>query len=86
MTPLDDGGTEITIRRAEGLVLDLDRIENPYETLDAFSEELEAYARWPPGLDVGALMQQSEETEPGSGIYVITRRGETEKAGEEVRV
>ena len=41
---------------------------------------------WPPGLDVEALMQQSEETEPGSGIYVITRRGETERASEEVLV
>ena len=28
--------------------------------------------RWPPSLDVEALIQQSEETEPGSGIYVIT--------------
>ena len=37
------------------------------------------------GLNVEALMQQSEETEPGSGIYVITRRGETERVSEEVR-
>lgn len=42
--------------------------------------------RWPAGLDVEALMQQSEETGPGSGIYVIPRRGETERANEEVRV
>ena len=39
--------------------------------------------RWPPGLDVDALIQQSEETAPGSGIYVITRRGETEMASVE---
>lgn len=42
--PLDGGGTEITILRAEGLVLDLYRIENPFETLDASSQELVAYA------------------------------------------
>jgi hypothetical protein len=42
--PMDGGGTEITILRAEGLVLDLYRISNPFETLDADSEELVAYA------------------------------------------
>jgi hypothetical protein len=41
---------------------------------------------WPPGVDVEALMRQSEETGPGSGIYVITRRGETERITAEVRV
>jgi hypothetical protein len=37
------GDTEIIILRAEGLILDLDRIENAYDTLDARSQELEAY-------------------------------------------
>lgn len=35
---------EITILRAEAVVLDLDRIQDPYETLDADSQELEAYS------------------------------------------
>jgi hypothetical protein len=42
--------------------------------------------RWPPDLDVDALMRQSKETEPGSGIYVITPRGESERADAEARV
>jgi len=42
--------------------------------------------RWPPGLDVGTLVQQSKETEPGSGIYVVTHGGETLRAQEETRV
>lgn len=43
-TPLEDGRTKITILKAEGLILDLFRIENPFETLDAISDELTAYA------------------------------------------
>jgi hypothetical protein len=40
---LGNGDTEIVILRAEGLVLDLHRIENAYDILDARSQELEAY-------------------------------------------
>jgi hypothetical protein len=36
--------------------------------------------RWPPSQDVEALIQESEETEPGSGVYVITYWGESEMA------
>lgn len=43
-TSRDDGSTAITILRAEGVVLDLNRIENPWVTLDACSEELVACA------------------------------------------
>lgn len=42
--------------------------------------------RLPDGLDAETLMRQSKETEPGSGIYVVTRRGETESAREEAHV
>jgi hypothetical protein len=40
---LSSGDRKLTILRAEGLVLDLYRTEEPYETLDACSEELLAY-------------------------------------------
>jgi hypothetical protein len=42
--------------------------------------------RWPPGLDVEALIQQSEETEPGSGIYVVKDQGRTDRASTGVPV
>jgi hypothetical protein len=42
--------------------------------------------RWPPSLDVDALLDRSEETEPGSGVYIILPPRETERAGEKVRV
>jgi hypothetical protein len=43
ITPRPDGTTQITILQADAIVLDLDRIEDPYESLDADSQELEAY-------------------------------------------
>jgi hypothetical protein len=30
---------------------------------------------WPPGTDVKALLADSEEVQPGSGVLVFTRRG-----------
>ena len=42
--------------------------------------------RWPPGTDIERLRSASEETEPGSGVFVITRSGGTDRTGEEVRV
>jgi hypothetical protein len=42
--------------------------------------------RWPRGLDVEELIQQSEETEPGSDIYVIASPGQSERTGAEARV
>jgi hypothetical protein len=36
-------GAEITILQAEGIVLDLDRVEDPYDSLDAASAELEEF-------------------------------------------
>lgn len=42
--------------------------------------------RWAPGVDVEALIGQSKETDLGSGIYVIMRRGETELTREEAQV
>jgi hypothetical protein len=35
--------------------------------------------RWPPSLDIEALLQRSEETESGSGIYVVTGGGELKR-------
>ncbi|MEU1720355.1 hypothetical protein [Nonomuraea sp. NPDC005692] len=42
ISPLDTG-SEITIFHAQARVLDLGQLEDPYETLDADSQELEAY-------------------------------------------
>jgi hypothetical protein len=43
ITRRSDGSDEITILQAEAIVLDLDQVENAYESLDADSQELEAY-------------------------------------------
>ena len=42
--------------------------------------------RWPPGTDIERLRSASEETEPGSGVFVITRPRGTDRTSEEVRV
>jgi hypothetical protein len=42
--------------------------------------------RWPPGTNVEHIRSASEETEPGSGIFVITRRGGTDRNRAKVRV
>jgi hypothetical protein len=46
----------------------------------------ERNTRWPPGTDIERLRSASEETEPGSGIFVITRRGGTDRTGERMPV
>jgi hypothetical protein len=42
--------------------------------------------RWPPGTDIERLLSVSEETEPGSGLFVITGPGGTDRTREEVHV
>jgi hypothetical protein len=41
---------------------------------------------WPPGTDIDQLRLASEETEPGSGIFVIMQPGGTDRKREEVPV
>lgn len=41
---------------------------------------------WPPTLDTSALKEQSSETKPGSGIYVVMTPGATDRSNAEVRV
>jgi hypothetical protein len=63
--------TEITILQAEGLVLDLDRIEDPYDSLDADSQELEGYGCLF-DLDRGGLNSDLEEKlEVSSSSHVV---------------
>ena len=42
--------------------------------------------RWPPETDIEGLRSVSKETEPGSGVFVITRPGGTDRTREAVRV
>lgn len=75
-TALDDRTTAITILRTEGLVLDLNRIENTWETLDAHSEELLRYACLLDPQDGNKLHPDLEErlSFPVSGRVLIIER------------
>ena len=42
--------------------------------------------RWPPATDIERLRSASEETEPGSGVFVVTRPRGTDRTGEEERI
>lgn len=46
----------------------------------------ERNTRWPPGTDIERLRSASEETEPGSGVFVITRPGGTDRTRERIPV
>jgi hypothetical protein len=68
---VDGAAAEITILRAEAIVLDLQKLENPLETLDADSEELLRYSCLFDLEGGEGLHPELEEALAGFGTHVV---------------